>query len=607
MMGSTIGAAAVRTVHHHARRQMVEQFIEMTLDCRGSVEHHGRRALDPDFQRAILARAMCAQRRGTRRIGSCAPRRGHCRYSSDMNSLLAYDYETTGTDPVRDRPVQFGCLRLDMDLNVIGSPATLYCQPSPDHLPDPLACLLTGITPQRCQEVGLPELQFVEAVHRALAAPGTIAFGYNSIAFDDEITRFMLWRNLMDPYGREWKDGCGRWDLLPLVRATYALRPETLDWPDDERGGVSFALGRISAANGLPHEATHDALSDVVATVALARRLRERQPQLFAHCFSMLDKNLALQEMDVASNSPFIHIGGGSTKAAGIRIMMPLAAHPTNRNEVVAWDLAKDPRQLLDIDAETMRRRLFTSPEERPDDFAPMPIRCIAANKSPAVFRNLGVLSRERAAKLDIDVGAALANVPVMLGVMETVDLARLLQVVFARDPAEGDPEEALYAGFVGNADRRLLDQLRSMDPATFAGLKPGFLDPRLDTLFLRYKARHFPATLSQREEDKWEEHRFRKLIEGDAGSRTVSMVRDAVARCRQSLAAPGAPADPAGYQVLDDVLAYTNGVAAVIDPFGTVPPPEPAPPAAPAPVQPDLFGGADVTPGKRKTRTRRP
>jgi hypothetical protein len=143
-----------------------------------------------------------------------------------------------------------GGLGLDMELNVTGRPTILYCQPWPDQLPDPLACLLTGITPQRCQQVGLPELQFVEAVHRELAAPATIAFGYNSIAFDDEITRLMFWRNLMDPYARKWKDDCGRWDLLRLVRATHALHPETLEWPRDEQGEVSLRLERISAANG---------------------------------------------------------------------------------------------------------------------------------------------------------------------------------------------------------------------------------------------------------------------------------------------------------------------------------------------------------------------
>jgi exodeoxyribonuclease-1 len=539
-----------------------------------------------------------------------------------MNTLLAYDYETTGLDPVRDRPVQFACIRMDMDLNVIARPTVLYCQPTPDHLPDPYACLLTGITPRRCERVGLPELQFVEAVHRELAAPGTIAFGYNSIAFDDEVTRFMLWRNLMDPYAREWKDGCGRWDLLGLVRATYALRPETLEWPRDEQGKLSFKLAQLSTANGLLHEAAHDAESDVVATIELARLIRDRQPQLFTHCFSMLDKALALQEMDVAQKNPFLYVGRGRAKSAGIRIMMPVAPHPTNRNEVIAWDLSKDPGQLLDIDAETLRRRLFTRFEDRPEGFEPMPLHCIAANKSPTVFRNLAVLSRERAAELDIDVGAALANVPVMLGVLETVDLPRLLQVVFARDPIECDPDEALYAGFIGIADRRLLDQLRTMDAATLASVKPGFLDPRLDELFLRYKARHYPAHLSAREEEKWEEHRYRKLVEGHAGSRTVSMVREAVAYCRASLAASGEPVDPATDELLDEVLDYTNGVAAVIDPFGTVPAaPEPAPVPVPAPpveaaadkpapasptVQPDLFGGADVTAATRRVRARR-
>jgi hypothetical protein len=52
-----------------------------------------------------------------------------------------------------------------MELNVIGRPTTLYCNPSPDQLPDPLAHLLTGITPECCQRGELSELQFVEALH----------------------------------------------------------------------------------------------------------------------------------------------------------------------------------------------------------------------------------------------------------------------------------------------------------------------------------------------------------------------------------------------------------------------------------------------------------
>jgi len=528
-----------------------------------------------------------------------------------MHTLLVFDFETTGTESVRDRPVQFACVRTDLDLEIVGNPTTLHCRPTPDHLPDPAACLLNGITPQFCQEVGLPELQFVDAVQRELAAPGTISFGYNSIAFDDEIVRFMLWRNLMDPYAREWKDGCRRWDLLHLVRATYALRPETLEWPRNEDGTVSFSLARMSAANGLLHQSAHDALSDVYATLSLARRIRERQPRLYAHCFSMIDKNLALGEMDVALHKPFIHVGRDTGRAAGVRILMPLAQHPVNRNEVIAWDLAADPRQLLDIDAETLRRRLAPTDDEQ--EVEPIPLACIAANQSPPVFQNLSVLSRERAAELEIDVAAALANVPTMLGVLETVDLPRLLQAAFDRRAPECDPEQALYAGFIGNADRRALDMLRAMDPGNLAAFEPEFGDPRLGALFLRYKARHYPQALSRREQDKWEEYRFDKLITGECGSRTVAAVRASVAELRRGLDDPGAAA------LLDDVVAYTDSLAAAIDPFdsGTpapapAPAPEstaapaaaPVPPVPPAqPVQPDFFGGADTAPAPAKRR----
>ena len=340
------------------------------------------------------------------------------------------------------------------------------------------------------------------------------------------------------------------------MRATYALRPETLEWCRDDSGSVSLELKQVSAANGLLEESTHDSLSNVYATIELARVIKDRQPQLYAHMFSMHEKMWALQEMNATSHAPFIHISAETSTAAGVRLMVPITHHPTNRNEVIAWDLSKDPRQLLDLDAESIRLRLFTRHDQRPEDFEAMPLQSIAANKSPAVFNNLHVLSRERAVELDIDVGAALANVTTLLGVLGTLDLPRLLQVVYARDPVESDVEQALYEGFIRNHDRRALDLLRELEPAHLASVEPGFSDPRLGELFLRYKARHYPDTLSQRERDKWEEHRYRKLVTGYTGSRTVAVVRSSVEAQRRTLMESAGLADPARYHILDDVLA---------------------------------------------------
>jgi exodeoxyribonuclease-1 len=298
---------------------------------------------------------------------------------------------------------------------------------------------------------------------------------------------------------------------------------------------------------------------------------------------------------------PFIHVGYGAAATAGLRMMLPLAAHPTNRNEVIAWDLAHDPRELLDMDAETARKRLFTRVGDRPEGFRRLPLDSIAANQSPAVFANLDVLSGQRASELGLDMDAALGNAAAMTRVLQAVDVDRLVQVVFARDSldAEADAEVALYASLLGNTDRRTLDQLRILDPRELSTARPEFDDPRLTTLWLRYKARHYPDALSPRELDKWEEYRFDKLITGTDGSRTVAMVREDVVRYRRALVASSDLIDPGKLRIVDDVLAHANGVAAELDPYEIVAPARPdAAPAlstvSPLLVQPDMFGGAD-------------
>ena len=55
-----------------------------------------------------------------------------------------------------------------------------------------------------------------------------------------------------------------------MVRLTYALRPDGIEWPRREDGAPSFKLEHLAAANGLEQQRAHDAVSDVRATIALA-------------------------------------------------------------------------------------------------------------------------------------------------------------------------------------------------------------------------------------------------------------------------------------------------------------------------------------------------
>ncbi len=444
------------------------------------------------------------------------------------HTFLWHDYETFGSDTRRDRPAQFAAIRTDAELNVIGEPLMFYCQPANDYLPQPEACLITGITPQTALERGVPEREFAARIHDAMAQPGTIGVGYNTIRFDDEITRHMFWRNLIDPYGREWQNQCGRWDLLDVVRLAYALRPDGLmKWPKKEDGTPSFKLGDLAQANGLLHESAHDALSDVRATIALARQLRLHNAKLFDFALALHKKDRVAQELrlptDAQTAKPFLHVSGMfPTERGCLAVMWPLASHPTNKNELLAWDLAYDPAQLRTMNVDELRLRLFTRTADLPEGMQRLPLKSVHLNKSPMVVGNLQTLTPELAARWGIDTSLCTEHA---VRAHMLPDMSGIWAAVFERPKTDGPPpdvEQDLYGGFVGNGDRRRLDDLRAMTGEHLASARTGFDDPRLEEILFRYRARNFPHTLSAEEQARWLQHRSACLLEGTGGALTA-------------------------------------------------------------------------------------
>ena len=474
------------------------------------------------------------------------------------HTFLWHDYETFGINTRRDRPAQFAAIRTDAELNEIGEPVMLYCKPANDFLPDPQSCLITHITPQVCLERGIPEYQFATEIEKLLSETGTIGVGYNTIRFDDEVTRFMFWRNLIDPYAREWQNSCGRWDILDVVRTAYALRPEGINWPRHPDGRPSFRLEQLTAENGIAHEAAHDALSDVRATIAMARLIRDRQPKLFDFCFALHKKDKVATEIGLPMKRPFLHITGMFPAERGcIGIVWPLAIHPTNKNEVIVWDLAADPSELASLDAATIRTRIFSRTDALPEGVSRLPIKSIHLNKSPIVINNLKTLSADMTEKWGLDIATALRHADIAA---LTPDMTAIWQDVFHRPPeAAPDVDEDLYGGFVGNSDRRLLQELRALSPEALAKAQPSFTDLRLEELVWRYRARNFPHTLSADEAQRWEEHRAARLFDGEGGGRTIEQLFSEIDQLSET-------ADERGEEILGALYDYAESIAPVRD-----------------------------------------
>jgi exodeoxyribonuclease-1 len=433
-----------------------------------------------------------------------------------VTSIFWYDYETTGINPRSDRALQVAGIRTDAELNEIDEPVNLYCRPSEDILPHPAACMITGITPQQLAAQGLVEADFMTRVHAQLSLPGTCGAGYNTLRFDDEVTRYSLYRNFFDPYAREWQGGNSRWDLIDVVRAAYALRPQGIVWPEDD-GRVTLRLERLTAANGIDHGHAHEALSDVRATIALARLIREKQPKLYDWLFQLRSKQRVMDQIRLLQ--PMVHISGRFSAARHyLGVVLPLAWHPRNRNALIVCDLSQDPQPLLDLDADTLRQQLYIRHEDRAEGQLPVPLKLIHVNRCPVVAP-LKVLRAEDQQRLQLDMALYEAR---RQQLTETQEVWRdKVQALYAGEdfaPSE-DPEQQLYDGFIGDRDRRLCEQVRTAEPEQLARGQWPFDDERLPELLFRYRARNFPASLSEEEQQRWRTFCQQRLTEAAWGA----------------------------------------------------------------------------------------
>ncbi|MGO1462834.1 MAG: exodeoxyribonuclease I [Marinobacter sp.] len=432
-----------------------------------------------------------------------------------IRSFYWHDYETFGVDPIHDRPSQFAGVRTDADLNVIEDPLVIYCKPTDDYLPSPQACLITGITPQKAMADGYPETEFIARINEAFSQPGTCVVGYNSLRFDDEVTRHTLYRNLQDPYAREWQNGNSRWDIIDMVRLTYALRPEGINWPRKEDGSPSFKLEALTAANGIAHEAAHDAMSDVEATLAVARLIREKQPKLFDFVLNNKDKHSARAMLDAAAIKPVFHISAKYPATRGCCAMVaPIAEHPSNKNLVIVYDLREDPSELINATPEQIRERVFTA-QAQLGEKSRFPLKGVQLNKCPvlAPANMLSTLSAERLEELQLDGATLRANLALL---RKAEGLPERIAEAFGQ-PHEGDltdPDEQLYAGgFISAADRSELNRVLQTPPESLAEETFNFKDERLQELLFRYRARNYPDSLTSEESERWEAFRTQRLM----------------------------------------------------------------------------------------------
>ena len=464
--------------------------------------------------------------------------------TSTSPSFLFFDLETTGADPAFDRPLQFAAIRTDMALEPIGEPVVWYARVPEDCLPHPAAVMTTGILPDAPELVGADsEANLANRVHRLVSQPNTCVVGFNNLRFDAPMLRFLFWRNLLDPYRHEWADGNSRFDVLDVARAYRLLAPDALNWPVGEDGRPTLRLSELSAANGLTHEHAHDALSDVEATIDLARRLRAADPALWEHLLAARDKRQVARLIDAPDHAPFLHVSPRlPARVASASMFCSFGQVDGNRNRRECWDLRFDPLPWLELDAEEWAERRFlkTPPEEAERDWEELrlPIKSIHLNRVPVVL-SVDALDRDGVAqRMVIDrerIALHAAHFREHLPALRE-------RLIGALERTEGDfppqpVEQALYAGFVPAGDRRHLEDwwarartLRSRRDAVDhaqALLAGPFEDDRLPELVEGFVARNLPEALDATARERWHARLVDRLRPGGIQEAASPIGRD--------------------------------------------------------------------------------
>lgn len=477
-----------------------------------------------------------------------------------MQTLYFYDLETSGISSSGSRVMQFGGQRTDMELKLIGESHNICIRLTDDVLPEPDAILITGITPQQTLADGITEAEFLKIFFNEIATPGTIFVGFNSIRFDDEFMRYMMYRNFYDPYIWQWQDERSRWDLLDVVRMTRALRPDGIKWPFEPGGKPSNRLEYLTKINKLEHANAHDAVSDVLATIDVAKMIRQKQPKLFDYLLGVRGKKDVAKLVE--GGQPFVYTSGKySSDFEKTTVVTTVIDHP-DRGGALVYDLRQDPTGWIDKTPEELAKAWQWNPDP---NIPRLPVKALLYNRCPAVAP-LGVLDDDSQKRLSVNMKVIEGNLKKLQAAKDFGEkLHKAMAILNKKQQTRlvsqsADVDSQLYDGFIDKREVITMSAVRASEPDDLSSYVDKFQDQRLKALVPLYKARNYPRSLTDEERQAWEDYRVHKLTDGRDKSQLANFFR------RLEELASNEHLSPEKRYLLEELQLYAESIMPVPD-----------------------------------------
>lgn len=289
-------------------------------------------------------------------------------------AYVFYDTETTGTNTSFDQILEFAAVRTDSELRELDR-FTIRCRLLPHVIPSPRALRVTQVTPARLHDSRLPShYEMMTAIHEKLTSWSPANFvGFNSIAFDEVLMRQAFFQSLYPPYLTNTL-GNVRSDVLRLAHSTSIYAPSVLTVPRTEADRPVFKLDRLAVENGYREHTAHQALGDVLATLFLARLIRNQAPDVW----QLMTRTTTRKTVaDYVRRESSFTVSETYYNRHYSWLVTLCGENPDRPSQLAVFDLFFDPQDYLSCSVDELVRILNGKNN---------PIRTLAANKQPVLM-----------------------------------------------------------------------------------------------------------------------------------------------------------------------------------------------------------------------------
>ena len=285
---------------------------------------------------------------------------------------IVYDFETTGRSARFDQILQAGFIVYDENFKEINR-LNIRSRLNPDVVPSIYALRVNKLRMSKVLSENLSFYEMALEVRKFLSFYEKSFFiGFNSINFDEEFLRQLLWEHFFFPYLTN-TNGNSRGDVFNFVTMVHAFDNKIVNVEKNDEGKLSFKLEGLARANNFDSSSSHEAIADVEVTMKLINLLKKGKKELF----DVFKKNATSKnvEEDITKNNLFT-LHSYIFSSHKVYLVKKLIKHPSYRNQFIGFDMKYDTNDIITM-----------SEQELKDEFKKKSyLRKIRLNKQPSIL-----------------------------------------------------------------------------------------------------------------------------------------------------------------------------------------------------------------------------